>query len=72
MDKRQAEAIYRLTSNPDWQVFLTLQNDGINALHKELEWQGDIQAIAKLQGAIQAMRVNISLAKTAYNVLDSA
>ena len=69
MTKRQAEAIYRLTSSPDWLVFLELQKAKLDKYHLDLEWEE--KNIQFIQGAIREVKEVSRLHHVAEIILES-
>lgn len=56
MTRSQAEALFRLTTHPEWPVFVQYQRDNLERIRNDLEFETN--EIKKLQGqAIEIRKI---------------
>lgn len=67
MTRSQAEALFRLTTHPEWPVFVQYQRDNLERIRNELEFETN--EIKKLQGRAFEIRKTLKLKDLVENEL---
>ena len=61
MTKQEAEQLIKLVASPSWIGFVDYKLSKLEALHKELEVEGSMDRVRKLQGEISQIREDLEL-----------